>query len=132
MQAHANILFTGASLRYKITVTPVYTLAILALLSLLSSPTELSTMFEEALKVYKQACHLPTSCNTTEVWPPVHLPSEENASDSKYSSRCCGPCSCEDDCFLYGTCCLHLYNSFDDARHYVESTRYVGDYTYLH
>lgn len=65
-----------------------YTLVILALVCQLSLPTELTTMFEEAVTVYRQACLLPETCNTNVIEPLALLSSERNLSDPKYSSEC--------------------------------------------
>ena len=42
------------------------------------------------------------------------------------AQRCCGRCSCHDDCYLYGSCCLTKYDGFQQGRNFVDSARYCA------
>ena len=45
----------------------------------------------------------------------------------QFYDLCCGHCSCKDDCFEYGSCCLSKYESLEDGQQAIESTRYEKD-----
>lgn len=80
-------------------------------------PRETLEMFEEAVELHRQACSIKSDCMTSDDTP--------NGTNPWYIKNCCGPCSCEADCFEYGTCCLHMYNNLDEGRQQVENARYV-------
>ena len=88
-------------------------------------------MFGEAVAVHNKSCEISPKCFGGVGVPPIAIPpttdnsSETDDYESNYTKKCCGSCSCEDDCFVYGTCCLNLYDDFDTGRQHVENTRYL-------
>ena len=51
-------------------------------------------------------------------------PSNDSVGDSINSdNKCCGFCSNDPDCALYGICCLGMKESFEEATASAESTR---------
>ena len=81
-------------------------------------------MFEEALEIHKTVCSLSPQCGT-EFLESIPVRSESvTKTERPFLERCCGQCSCEEDCYLHGSCCLLKYDEFQQGRHYVDNTRY--------
>ena len=55
-----------------------------------------------------------------EMCAPPHDPEGDSVNTV---DRCCGFCSNNSDCNVYGSCCLRMYESFGEANLAVESTR---------
>ena len=77
-------------------------------------------MFNESMDIHKQVCSLSPLCGPG-FWQPVN--EEFDFFDWKLH-RCCGSCSCNAECYLHGSCCLHKYDGFEQGHRYVEDSRY--------
>ena len=66
-----------------------------------------SVRFREIVQIQKSHC----TCAGTKGW--------DN------TSACCGRCSCDEDCYVQGTCCLEMFHDFHYALMTLQETRYV-------
>ena len=88
--------------------------------------TNTYSMFNASLEIYKRVCPPGPNCGVEPIPLPVN--GDEIAPNtsilSPHPEKCCGYCSCDADCHLYGSCCLQKYDSFQQGRHYIEDSRY--------
>ena len=81
------------------------------------------TTIDDTLALHKEVCSINPICGR-EFLVDVILDGDHKVDNETIErKRCCGSCSCEEDCYKYGSCCLHLYESFEVGRVAVESTR---------
>lgn len=94
-------------------------LLVCCLFPLLSS--ELVGRFMSATDWHGSKCPLETSCNSVYYAHEGSLATEEDDKDAK--DTCCGKCSCESNCFDFGTCCLGMYTSFEHGQRVISDSR---------
>ena len=85
--------------------------------------TSTDPIFEDTLELYRKACHQ-SQCGSGVISIPVGVTSNSNSGLPMSMQKCCGGCSCDESCYLHGSCCLIKYDDFQQGRHYVDNTRY--------
>ena len=83
--------------------------------------TSTDLIFEDTLELYRKACPQ-SQCGSGVISIPVD--GTHSSKSGLPMQKCCGRCSCNDDCYLHGSCCLIKYDDFHQGRHYVDNTRY--------
>ena len=53
------------------------------------------------------------------------LPRDRQRTERDVYSTCCGHCSTEYNCYSFGTCCVDMFESLDEAQHYMPDTGLV-------
>ena len=82
------------------------------------------TAIDDTLALHKEVCSINPICGP-DFLVEVILDGDHKVDNETFErKRCCGSCSCEEDCYKYGSCCLHLYEGFDVGRATVERNRY--------
>ena len=81
-------------------------------------------MFNEYLELIGTVCPA-ARCRTGLISVPGYV--ENSPDDMSFplsAAICCGHCSCDDDCYIHGSCCLTKYDDFQQGRYYVDNARY--------
>ena len=82
--------------------------------------------FAESLDLIGMVCPN-AQCRTGLISVPGYVENSPDGMSFPLSAAiCCGHCSCDDDCFIHGSCCLTKYDDFQQGRHYVDNARYCA------
>ena len=97
-------------------------------------PVDEITAFRRLADEHKRLCYRHITCQSMFDGKVTFPTTEKNSTPAfmNFSSsaecvsdgcNCCGYCTCDPECILYGTCCLGVYRDFNHALQSTNTTR---------